>query len=213
MTESSAMQRLGILGGTFDPIHHAHLAIAEEARVILGLDQVIFVPAAQQPFKGQHWTTAAHRLAMVEAAVAPNPHFVVSQLELQRAGPSYTADTLESLHDIYPNAQVWFILGADAVRWLPRWYAIERLARLTRFAVVARPGSTLDLTQIEAEQPILHNQLEPISGPNLDISATEIRARIAADLPIRYLVTDAVATYIEREQLYQTQKSKGKNQN
>jgi nicotinate-nucleotide adenylyltransferase len=196
------MQRLGILGGTFDPIHHAHLAIADEARVVLRLDQVLFVPAAQQPFKAQHWTSAAHRLAMVEAAVASNPHFSVSALELQRPGPSYTADTLESLHEIYPDAAFWFILGADALRWLPRWHAIERLSTLTRFAVVDRPTVTLDLAQLEAEQPLLHNRIERIAGPHLDISSTEIRARIAAGLPVRYLVPDAVADYIAVHNVY-----------
>ncbi len=197
------MVRIGIFGGTFDPIHHAHLAIANEARVVLGLNQVVFVPAAQQPFKDQHWTTASHRLAMVEAAIAPNSHFSVSELELQRPGPSYTADTMESLHDIYPDALFWFILGADALQWLPRWYAIERLARLTRFAVVGRPGITLDLAQVEAVQPLLKRNVDRIAGPHLDISSTELRARVAAGLPIRYLVPDGVADYIAVHNLYQ----------
>jgi len=197
------MHRIGILGGTFDPIHHAHLAIADEARVVLGLDQVLFVPAAQQPFKAQHWTSAAHRLAMVEAAVAANRYFAVSELELQRPGPSYTVDTLESLHAIYSGGQFWFILGADALQGLPRWHAIERLAGLTRFAMVGRPGIALDLRRIEAEQPALRGLIERIAGPDLDLSSTEIRARVVAGLPVRYLVPDAVAEYIAAHSLYQ----------
>ncbi len=197
------MLRIGILGGTFDPIHHAHLAIADEARVVLGLDQVVFVPAAQQPFKSQPWSSAPHRLAMVTAAIASNPYFLVSELELQRPGPSYTADTVESLHDIYPNASLWFILGADALQGLPRWHAIERLARLTRFAVVGRPGIALDLAEIEAAQPLLQQRIDRIAGPQLDISSTELRARVAAGLPLRYLVPDSVVDYIAAHDLYQ----------
>jgi nicotinate-nucleotide adenylyltransferase len=196
------VQRIGILGGTFDPIHHAHLAIAEEARVGLKLDLVLFVVAAQQPFKDRHFTNPADRLAMVAAATASNRSFQPSAIELERAGPSYTADTLETLSTHYPHAAFWFILGADALRWLPRWHNIERLIQLTRFAAVDRPGTTLDLAQLDSELPGLRARIDRLAGPNLDLSSTEIRRRIAAGRPIRYLVPDSVADYIAHHGLY-----------
>ena len=196
------MQRIGILGGTFDPIHHAHLAIAEEARVGLKLDLVLFVVAAQQPFKDRHFTNPADRLAMVAAATASNRSFQPSALELERSGPSYTVDTLEALNTLYPQAAFWFILGADALRWLPRWHNIERLIQLTRFAAVDRPGTTLDLAQLDAELSGLSARIDRFAGPNLDLSSTEIRGRIAAGRPIRYLVPDSVAEYIAHHHLY-----------
>ena len=196
------MQRIGILGGTFDPIHHAHLAIAEEARVGLKLDLVLFVVAAQQPFKDRHFTNPDDRLAMVAAATASNRSFQTSSLELERSGPSYTVDTLETLNALYPQAAFWFILGADALRWLPRWHNIERLIQLTRFAAVDRPGTMLDLAQLDAELSGLSARIDRFAGPNLDLSSTEIRGRIAAGRPIRYLVPDSVAEYIAHHRLY-----------
>jgi nicotinate-nucleotide adenylyltransferase len=196
------VQRIGILGGTFDPIHHAHLAIAEEARVTLGLDQIVFVVAAQQPFKDRHFTSPPDRLAMVAAATATNQFFSPSSIELDRPGPSYTVDTLEALSAEYAGAAFWFILGADALRWLPRWHNIARLSELTRFAALERPGTVLDLALLDARQPGLSARIDRIAGPKLDLSSTEIRSRIAAGLPIRYLVPDSVAEYIARNSLY-----------
>ncbi|HYF64616.1 MAG TPA: nicotinate-nucleotide adenylyltransferase [Herpetosiphonaceae bacterium] len=198
------MQRIGILGGTFDPIHHAHLAIAEEARVALGLERVLFVVAAQQPFKDRHFTSPPDRLAMVAAATASNQFFAPSSIELDRPGPSYTVDTLETLSEQYPGADFWFILGADALRWLPRWHNIGRLSELTRFAALERPGAVLDPAALEADHPGLGARIDRLAGPSLDLSSTEIRNRIAAGLPIRYLVPDGVDEYIARNTLYRT---------
>jgi len=198
------VQRIGILGGTFDPIHHAHLAIAEEARVALGLERVLFVVAAQQPFKDRHFTSPPDRLAMVAAATASNQFFAPSSIELDRPGPSYTVDTLETLSEQYPGADFWFILGADALRWLPRWHNIGRLSELTRFAALERPGAVLDPAALEADHPGLGARIDRLAGPSLDLSSTEIRNRIAAGLPIRYLVPDGVDEYIARNTLYRT---------
>lgn len=196
------MERIGVLGGTFDPIHHAHLAIAEEVRVALNLDRVLFVPAAQQPLKDRHLASPADRLAMVQQATAPNLHFAVCEIEIQRDGPSYSVDTLAALHEAYPAGSFWFILGADAAHSFGRWHEIERLAALTCFALVGRPAFELDLAALEQELPSLKGRIQQIQGPQLDLSATEIRARVAAGLPIRYLVPDAVAEYIAIHHLY-----------
>lgn len=196
------MQRIGVLGGTFDPIHHGHLAVADEVRVALTLDRVLFVPAAQQPLKAAHHASAADRLTMVQVAIASNSGFAAWDGELRRTGPSYTVDTLTTIRAEYPAAQVWFILGADAINGLARWHAVERLIALTRFALVERPGSVAELGPLTATYPALHERIDRIAGPHLDVSASEVRARVAAGRPIRYLVPDAVATYIAEHQLY-----------
>jgi nicotinate-nucleotide adenylyltransferase len=194
------MQRLGIVGGTFDPIHNAHLAIAEEARVCLGLDQVLFVPAARQPLKESHAASASDRLAMVRLAVASNPAFAASDLEVNRPGPSYTIDTLRALQGA--AAELWFILGGDALRFLPDWHEAAAVVGLARFAVIDRPDGPVDLTDLEAALPGLRGRSARLRGPNMDLSSTELRDRLAAGLPVRYLVPDPVADYIAERGLY-----------
>lgn len=198
------MERLGIFGGTFDPIHHGHLAIAEAARQELGLEQVLFVPAAQQPLKQAHAAPAAQRLALTRLAIAGNPAFAVSTLELERPGPSYTADTLAAIRAERPDAALWFIIGADATRWLPQWHQLERVVAAARLAVIARPGYPLDLAALAASQPLLAGRMELVAAPGLEISATELRERIAAGRSVRYLVPDSVAAHIAAHRLYQS---------
>jgi nicotinate-nucleotide adenylyltransferase len=194
--------RIGILGGTFDPIHYGHLAIAEEARVALRLERVLFVPAARQPLKrGTHAATPEQRLEMVQLACAPNDNFEVSPIEIRRPGPSYTLTTLELLRAVEPG-ELHFILGADALADLPRWYGAERVVELARVVAVGRPGFKPDRAALGAALPRLPERLTVLEGPALDISSTTLRGRIAGGQPIRYQVPDAVAAYIDEQGLY-----------
>lgn len=194
--------RVGILGGTFDPIHYGHLAIAEEVRVALHLSRVLIIPAGEQPLKaGRHVATPAHRLAMARLACAGNPFFEVSAIEIERAGPSYTAVTLQQLHDQTPDT-LCLILGADALADLPRWRDVQRILELASLAGVARPGAALDLVRLARAIPGVLERLTLIDGPRLDISSTDLRRRVAAGKPIRYQTPDTVVDYIERHGLY-----------
>jgi nicotinate-nucleotide adenylyltransferase len=194
--------RIGILGGTFDPIHYGHLAIAEEARVALGFEQVLFVPAARQPLKrGEHAATPQQRLEMARLACADNPAFAVSPIEIERDGPSYTADTLEALASAGLGA-LHFILGADAAGELHRWRSAARIIELAQIVVVSRPGVALDTTALDRSLPGLNRRMALLEGPNLEISSSELRQRIAARRPIRYQVPDAVLEYITAHMLY-----------
>jgi nicotinate-nucleotide adenylyltransferase len=198
------MRRWGLLGGSFDPIHLGHLAIAEDARVSLGLERVLFVPAAQQPLKARgHHAAPEQRLRMVELATAGNPAFEVSDLELNRAGPSYTVDTLEQLRrQLDPGGELYFLLGADALGWLPQWHRPERVLELARIVVFERPGASPDLGALEQALPRLSERLVRLQGPLLDLSSTDLRARVAAGRPVRYLLPDSVAAYIVEQGLY-----------
>ena len=194
--------RIGILGGTFDPIHVGHLAIAEEVRVTLSLDRVLFVPAAYQPLKAHRpGADAHHRLAMVRLACATNDFFSVSDVEITRPGPSYTVTTLQSLHDMNMGA-LFFILGADALQDLPRWREAARIPELTSMVAVQRPGTMLHIEPLFAKLPMLRERLATVEGPRLDISSSELRQRVIDGRPLRYLVPDAVAAYIAEHGLY-----------
>jgi nicotinate-nucleotide adenylyltransferase len=197
-------ERIGILGGTFDPIHFGHLAIAEEARLALQLDRVLFVPAAQQPLKrGTHSATPEQRYAMTQLACASNTAFEVSRIELDRPGPSYTLATLEALHAAQIG-DLHFILGNDALADLTRWHAAARVVELARMVAVGRPGSTPDLVRIIQALPALSQRLTVLPGPALDISSTALRRRVAASQPIRYQTPDAVVAYIGEHSLYRS---------
>jgi nicotinate-nucleotide adenylyltransferase len=201
---------LGILGGTFDPIHVGHLAIAEEVREVLGLERVLFIPAARPPHKsGQPITDAAHRVAMAEAAVRDHPAFEVSLVEILRPGPSFTVDTLERFHAEARMAgrepDLVFILSGEALRELPGWRAPTRILELCRLAVVPREGHRLPGPAWLAEHfPGQEHRVQLLSGPLLAISASAIRARAAAGRSLRYLVPDAVGRYIADHDLYTT---------
>jgi nicotinate-nucleotide adenylyltransferase len=195
--------RIGILGGTFDPIHYGHLAIAEEARLALQLDRVLFVPAAQQPLKrGAHIASPEQRLAMTQLACASNAAFEVSRIELDRPGPSFTLTTLEALQAA-GIGEVHFILGDDALADLTRWYGAARVVELARIIAVGRPGSAPDITRIVHALPALSERLTVLPGPALDISSSALRRRVAAGQPIRYQTPDAVVAYIDEHGLYQ----------
>ena len=197
--------RVGVLGGTFDPVHLAHLIIGEEARVQLELDRVLFIPAGQPWLKaGQVLSPAADRLRMVELAVEGNPQFQVGCQEVNRAGLTYTVDTLEALHqELGVDAKIVFIIGQDALAQFHRWKEPERLLLLCRLAVARRPG--YDNFDRGAWQRLFSDAEEPafLAAPSIDISGTEIRRRAAAGGTLRYLVPDAVADYIKKRRLYQ----------
>jgi len=185
---------IGLFGGSFDPVHHGHLIVAQVAAERLGLESLRFLPAREQPFKrGRHRTSPEHRAAMLSLASSNAPGFAVETVELDRAGPSYTVHTLEELHRREPEAEFMLLLGADAATELPAWHEVGRIPELARLAVFARPGSTV---------PSLPFSAEVIEVPAIDISATEVRRRIARGESIRYWVPDAVAEYIARHRLY-----------
>lgn len=197
---------IGLLGGTFDPVHHGHLVIAEEAREALGLERVLLVPAAAPPHKpGRPVTDARHRLAMLELAVAGNPAFEVSRLELERGGVSYSVDTLGALREARgaDAEDPWFILSSEALAEFPTWLEPDRILELCRLAVVPRGGfEPLDTRWVRDNFPGREARVRFLSGPLLPISGSVVRRRAAAGRSVRYLVPDAVARYIAEHRLY-----------
>jgi nicotinate-nucleotide adenylyltransferase len=185
---------IGLFGGSFDPVHHGHLIVGLIAGEKLGLEVLRFLPAREQPFKqGRHRTAPEHRLAMLSLAVEGTPGFAVERLELDRAGPSYTVHTLEELRKREPESELVLLLGADAAADLRSWRDSERIPRLARIVVFARPGSPV---------PALPGIAQVIEVPAIDISATEVRRRVSRRQSIRYWVPDSVAEYIVRHRLY-----------
>jgi nicotinate-nucleotide adenylyltransferase len=196
------MTSIGVMGGTFDPIHLGHLAIGEEAREALSLDVVLFVPAGQPPHKpAGSVTSVEHRLAMVELAIAGNPAFELSRIEVERPGPSYTVDTVEALADDADDLVL--ILSAETLGELPSWHEPERLVAAARMAVVPREGYPApDPAWLAEAFPGRDVRVDYLEGPRLGLSSTAIRARVAAGRSIRYLVPDMVGAYIADKQLY-----------
>ncbi|MHB1007310.1 MAG: nicotinate-nucleotide adenylyltransferase [Chloroflexota bacterium] len=197
--------RLGILGGTFDPIHYGHLVMAEECLCRLGLERVVLVPAGQPPHKrGRTVSAAADRLAMVELAAADNPHLTISHIELEREGPSYSVDTIAQLRrELGEGAEVFFIVGLDALPDLLTWHEPRRLLQLCTLAAVTRPGYEFDLSHIARGIPEAQGRIVHVPAPALAIASSELRARVAAGLPIRYQLPDSVERYIRERGLYQ----------
>lgn len=182
-----------LFGGSFDPVHLGHLAVAEAAADLLGA-AIRFVPAREQPLKREaHVAAASHRAAMLAAAVAGNPRFSVESVELELPPPSYTVATLRALARREPGNRFLLLLGADAAQELPRWHEVEALPGLADVVVFARPGATVPRTKLISRT---------ITVPAIDISATDIRARVAAGQSIRYLVPDPVREYIAAHGLY-----------
>ena len=197
--------RIGILGGTFDPVHLGHLLIAEESRIGLQLDQVLFVPAGRPWLKeGQPLTEANHRVCMVELAIASNPHFQVRRDEVDRPGLSYTVDTLEELRAELPaDTELYFILGLDAFESFHRWKEPEKLLDLCRLVVVSRPGYADDeRDQLLARYRSHGDRICLLPVHSVDFSATEIRRRADEGVSFRYQVPEAVEEYILEQGLY-----------
>jgi nicotinate-nucleotide adenylyltransferase len=186
--------RVGLLGGTFDPIHLGHLRAAENAREELGLDSVRFLPAGRPPHKRRELSSADDRYAMVALATAHQPAFVPDGLELHRDGPSYTADTLTALREARAGDELFLIVGSDTALEMATWRDPDRVFALCTVAVVARPGCAGELPP--------GRKAVRVAGPGLSISSSEIRERVAQGKSVRYLVADAVADYITKRRLF-----------
>ncbi len=192
--------RVGVMGGTFDPIHHGHLVAASEAAAKLGLSEVIFVPTGRPSLK-QHAvvTSPEHRYLMTVIATASNPRFTVSRVDIDRPGPTYTVDTLRDLAAARPEADLFFITGADAIAQMVEWREVETLFSMAHFVAVTRPGHTLSLDRIPADA------VTRIEIPALTISSTDCRDRARRGEPVWYLVPDGVVQYIAKYGLYRGQ--------
>ena len=190
-TRFHALKKIGIFGGTFDPIHHGHLLLARDALEQLELESILFIPAARSPHKPGHPPAAAElRAEMIRAAIEGEPRFCLDELELTRPAPSYTVDTIEALKSREPNTEFVYLIGEDNLAQLPTWHRFADLSTMVQFAV-------LDRTGLRTEHPY------PTVRRHIDISATEIRNRVARGQSIRYLVPAAVENLIRERQLYQ----------
>ncbi len=187
------MRKIGIYGGTFDPIHHAHMILARQAREELDLEQVIFVPAAVSPFKQEPTVDGETRLRMLRAAIANEPGFVADDSELRRSPPSYTVDSIEHFRKQFGHAQIYCLIGEDNVAGLSRWHRFDDLRRMVEFVVLNRTGRA-------PAHP--YRTIDRL----IDISATDIRKRVASGRSIRYLVPAEVETIISQGNLYRGQK-------
>ena len=205
MTDDRLTGATGVFGGTFDPIHLAHLAVAEAARDAFGLRRVLFIPAAQPPHKpGRDISPVEDRLAMVEAAVEGNPAFEVSRLEIERSGPSYTVDTLTALCEAAPGDRLALILSAESYSEFGSWHEPRRILDLAALVVAPRVGyADADPDLIARQFPEARVTVAFMNGPRIRLSASEIRQRAADGRSVRYLVPDAVAAYIGDHDLYQ----------
>lgn len=198
------MIRLGLLGGTFDPPHYGHLLAAQEVAWRLQIDRVLFLPARQNPLKrGEPSSSAEDRCEMVALAVADNPIFELSRLDLDRPPPSYTADLLRALES--PEYELFFLVGADILPELPKWREPRQIVQLARLVVVNRPGAPRpDLDRLERLLPGVGERSEQVQIPGVDVSSSDIRRRVAAGRPIRYLTPRAVERYIIDRGLYRS---------
>lgn len=197
--------RIGVLGGTFDPVHLGHLIIAEEVRLGLRLDRVIFIPAGQPRLRADEYLTpAADRLRMVQLATDDNPHFQVCDTETQRSGPTYTVETLDELgRNLGPEASLYFIVGEDILSQFHRWKDPERVLESCTLVVVSRSGQgTCAWPEWFENSDLANDKVIRVDIPMVDISGTEIRRRAGHGESVRYLVPDAVAEYIRERNLY-----------
>lgn len=197
--------KLGIFGGTFDPVHMGHLILAELCRETLELDEVWFVPAPAPPHKSpQEITAASQRAEMLELAIAGCPHLAVSRIEFEREGPSYTVDTLRQLTDEGADRELFLLIGADSLRDLGSWREPEEIARLATIVAVNRGRDPLpDADQLQSELgPAVAQRVTPVQMPAFDLSATAIRQRVAAGQSVRFQTPRAVEAYIRENNLY-----------
>lgn len=194
--------RIGLMGGTFDPVHYGHLVIAEVAREEFALDQVLWLPAGDPPHKKDYRVSnQEHRYAMVMLATASHPCFEVSRWELERSGPSYSIDTILHFQSEQPEAQLFFITGADAILEILTWHRHQEVIRSCEFIAVTRPG--YELSQLSQRLPAEYaERIAPLTAPGVDISSTDIRKRVGAGKSIRYLVPETVEAYIRKHGMY-----------
>ena len=189
--------KLGLYGGTFDPIHHGHLILARQAVEQLGLDRLVFIPAARSPFKpGQPLTPPQHRVEMIRLAIADEPPFELDDLEIRRGAPSYTIDTVKAYRERFPAAALFWLFGEDHLPSLPAWHRFSELKVQVQFVVLVRA---------EQARAVPY----PVVLRRIDISATEIRNRVANDLSITYLVPERVLRYVQAVNLYRGEDHRG----
>jgi len=199
------VSRLGIMGGTFDPIHYGHLVAAEGARYEFDLDKVIFIPAGQPPHKPNvKLTDPWRRYEMTKLAVVSNPFFEVLPIEINRPGPSYSIDTVQEVSCLYPESQIFFITGTDAVAEILSWKNVEQLLSICQFIAATRPGYKLDemWKKIESLPQDLKSKIFCLEVPALAISSTDIRQRVQDGRPIKYLLPEPVEEYITSNSIY-----------
>ena len=194
-----AVRRLGVFGGTFDPPHVGHLALAEWARTQLRLDRMLFVPAGTPPHKAAARASTAHRVAMTRAAVRGNPAFAVSTIEARRSGPSYTADTLAAIAKAHPGAELFLLMGADMYATFDSWVRPAEIAALATLAVALRPGAKRARTSRFAQRG---KGVRSLANPGLEVSSSAVRELARRGVSLRYLVPDAVARYVAAHRLY-----------
>lgn len=206
-SDSTPPPRIGVLGGTFDPVHIGHLILARESTEKLGLDRLLFVPARRPPHKDPAaLTPAKHRVAMLELALEDEPDFEVDRREIERGGPSYTVDTLRSLREEFTEAEIFFLIGADSLPELKSWREPEQLFRLAHFVTVVRPGFPHDrISQLEDSFPkavIAELRARLLETTPIAVSSTEIRRKLRQGLSIQHMVPSAVEAYIRLHDLY-----------
>ena len=196
-------RRLGVLGGTFDPVHHGHLILASELRAALSLEKVLLVPNARSPFKpGELVTSGDHRAAMLQLAVGGISWLELSTIELERSGVSYTVDTLRSLNSMFPSESLIFLMGADSLIDLHRWREPAEIVRLAEIGAASRPGTLVDIDAVMDQIPAARGRITIVPTPLISISGTDIRYRVSTARPISFHVQPAVERYIREQRLY-----------
>ncbi|NLJ78640.1 MAG: nicotinate-nucleotide adenylyltransferase [Tissierellia bacterium] len=200
-------KKIGIMGGTFDPIHNGHLILAEHSRINFGLDEVLFIPTGNPPHKDEDGISSdIHRYNMTLLAIETNPYFNISTMEMERQGNTYTIDTIRQLQEEYPSVDFYFILGSDSFSNIDRWKDYMKLVTLCEFIILKRSGTgedgELDMRVREFNRRY-NSSFHILNAPNIEISSTGIRNNIGMGLSIKYLVPEGVEAYIERERLYE----------
>ena len=195
--EPNRRRRIGVMGGTFDPIHNGHLVAASEVQQHFDLDEVLFVPTGQ-PWMKPAVTEGEHRYLMSVIATAANPRFTVSRVDIDRDGPTYTIDTLRDIRKLHPEADLFFISGADAIAQILDWKNVAELWSLAHFVAVSRPGHDLVISALPAQE------VSSLEVPALAISSTDCRSRVSRGFPVWYLVPDGVVQYISKHHLYRS---------
>jgi nicotinate-nucleotide adenylyltransferase len=202
--QDNHQKRLGILGGTFDPIHIGHLILAEEAWYQLGLEKVLLVPAGDPPHKrNRRLSPVEHRVAMIESAIADNPHFELSRVDVDRPGPHYTVDMVRLHLDQYgPGTDLYFLMGLDSLADLPNWHQPKELVELCNLVALSRPDSGLEWHTLEEQLPGVRWRVIFLPMPELQISSHRLQQRVRQGRPLRYQVLPAVERYIQEHCLY-----------
>lgn len=198
------MERIGFLGGTFDPPHIGHLWLAEAARQTLNLDKILFLPAGQPPHKSDEPVTAVHhRRQMTELAIAGNNHLLLDMTDAERPSPHYTSTLLPLLQQAHPDSELYLLIGSDSLRDLPFWHEPEKVISQCRLVVLPRPGITVDWVMLSLYVSGVDEVVDMLNGPTIDISSTMIREWLAEGNQPHYLVPSAVLSYIQANNLYQ----------